>query len=128
MLRDCGFGLYRAVRGSSIRAALMGNSYMADPPENLVLELLRGMRSEVGELKSRLSEMATRSDVNSLRADLASDLLTSQKDTRDQIVGLRRAVVEYHSAVIGHGMIISELEARVRRMEQHLNLPAMEAH
>jgi hypothetical protein len=116
MLRGCGFGLYRAARRSSMRAVLMGNSYMADPPENLVLELLRGMRSEVGEIKSRLSEMATKSDVNSLREDLASDLLTSQKDTRDQIVGLRRAVVEYHSAVIGHGMIISDLEARVRRV------------
>ncbi len=50
-----------------------------------------------------------------------------QKDTREQIVGLRRAVVEYHSAVVGHGLIISELEERVRRLEQHLNLPSLEA-
>jgi hypothetical protein len=51
-----------------------------------------------------------------------------QKATRDQIVGLRRALVEYHSAVIGHGVLISELEARMRRVEQHLNLPAIDAH
>jgi hypothetical protein len=44
------------------------------------------------------------------------------------VVGLRRAVIEYHSAVLGHGVLISELEARVRRMEQHLNLPPLGAH
>ena len=66
------------------------------------------------------------SDLQSLRADVASDLMTMRKDTREQIVGLRRAVVEYHSAVVGHGLIISELEERVRRPEQHLNLPPLE--
>ena len=79
-----------------------------------------------------------RSDIHSLRADVASDLATMQakndaehKATRElgQIVGLRRAVVEYHSVVIGHGVLISELEARVRRVEQHLNLPPnLDAH
>ena len=75
-----------------------------------------------------------RSEMQSLRADVASDLHTldakieataaaTRKDLSEQIVGLRRAVVEYHSAVIGHGVLISELEARLRRLEQHLNLP-----
>jgi hypothetical protein len=36
-------------------------------------------------------------------------------------------VIEYHSAVVGHGLIISELEERVRRLEQHLNSPSLEA-
>ncbi len=51
-----------------------------------------------------------RSEIRSLRADVASDLHmldlkigTIRKDLSDQIVGLRRAVVEYHSAVVGHG-------------------------
>ena len=48
-----------------------------------------------------------------------------QKDTRDQIVGLRRAVIEYHSAVVGQGLIISELEERVRRLEQHSVCPVL---
>jgi hypothetical protein len=30
--------------------------------------------------------------------------------------------------VIGHRMIISDLEARLRRVEQHLNLSSSEAH
>jgi hypothetical protein len=57
--------------------------------------------------------------------DLISGL---RKETNEQISGLRRAVMEYHSSVIGHGMLISELEARVRRVEQHLDLPPMETH
>ena len=114
---------------------------MANEPENLVLALLRGIRAEIVDIKS---EMATKSDLadvraelQSLRADVASDLLAMQaksdaehKATREsaQIDGLRRQVFEYHSSVIGHGMLISELEARVRRMEKHLDLPPIGAN
>ena len=105
---------------------------MAGQPDNIVIEHLRGLRADIGDIKSEVrtlkSEMATKSDLHSLRADVAADDgLTMQKDTREQIVGLRRAVVEYHSAVIGHGLLISEREERVRRLEQHLNLPSLEA-
>ena len=111
---------------------------MAEQPDNIVIEHLRGLRADIrdvkaemqtlnGEVKTLKAEMATKSDLHSLRADVASDILTMQKDTRDQIVGLRRAVVEYHSAVVGHGTIISELEERVRKPEQHLDLPPLEA-
>ena len=112
---------------------------MAYEPENLVLALLRGIRAEVVDIKS---EMATKSDLadvraelQSLRADVASDLLAMQaqsgaehKATREVIDGLRRQVFEYHSSVIGHGMLISELEARVRRVEKHLDLPPIGAN
>jgi chromosome segregation ATPase len=112
---------------------------MANEPENLVLALLRGIRAEIADIKS---EMATKSDLadvraelQSLRADVASDLLAMQaksdaehKATREQVDGLRRQVFEYHSSVIGHGMLISELEARVRRMEKHLDLPPIGAN
>ena len=100
---------------------------MAEQPENIVIEHLRGLRKDIDDIKQTLkTEMATKSDLHSLRADVASDMLTMQKDTRDQIVGLRRAVIEYHSAVVGHGLIISELEGPVRRLERHLNLPSLE--
>ena len=66
-----------------------------------------------------------KSDMHTLRADVAADLLTTRKELGEQIVGLRRAVIDYHTSVIGHGVIISELEARVRRVEQHLNLPSL---
>ena len=39
------------------------------------------------------------------------------------LAGLRRAVTEYHASVLGHGIPISELDERVRRIELHLNLP-----
>ena len=107
---------------------------MAKQPDNIVIEHLRSLRGDIGDIKGDVQtlrtemrrEMATKSDLHSLRADVASDMLTMQKDTREQIVGLRRAVIEYHSAVVGHGLIISEPEERVRRLEQHLKLPSLE--
>jgi len=33
-----------------------------------------------------------------------------------------RSAVNYHSTVLGHGVLISELDERVRRIERHLKL------
>jgi hypothetical protein len=106
---------------------------MSDEPESLVLQMLRQMRAEMGdiradmptrsdiaELKEEITEV--KSDVRSVRADVASDMIVTRKEMTEQVAGLRRAVMEYHTSVIGHGIVISELEARVRRVEQHLNL------
>jgi hypothetical protein len=109
---------------------------MSNEPESLMLRLLREMRAEIGavraETASMRGEMATkddlRSEINSLRADVVSDIAILRKEVGEQITGLRRSVVEYHSSVIGHGILISELEARMRRVEQHLNLPAIDTH
>jgi hypothetical protein len=109
---------------------------MSTEPDNLVLRMLRDLRTEIGEMRA---EMATKSDlaelrlemrseIGSLRADVASDMAVLRKDVGEQVAGLRRAVIEYHSSVIGHGVLISELEARVRRVEQHLDLPAFDQH
>jgi signal transduction histidine kinase len=103
---------------------------MSREPENLVLRALRDIRADVAGTKAEL-----KSEMRSLRADVASVILTvnakidaTRKDLSDQIMGLRRAVVDYHSVVIGHGVLIRELEARLRRVEQHLNLAAGDAH
>jgi hypothetical protein len=106
---------------------------MSEEPASLILELLRQMRAELGDVRSDMATKADlaslRSDVaaemHSLRADVAADILTARKELGEQIVGLRRAVIDYHTSVIGHGVIISELEARMRRVEQHLNLPSL---
>jgi hypothetical protein len=103
-------------------------------PENLVLALLREIRGDVADIRSTTTtktELAgLRSDVQSLRADVASDLAALEEQLSDQekrlseqIAGLRRAVMEYHSTAIGHGVLFTEIEERVRRIEQHLNLP-----
>jgi hypothetical protein len=55
---------------------------------------LESVRSEVADLGS---------DMHSLRADVAPDILTTGKELSEQIVGLRRAVIDYHTSVIGHG-------------------------
>lgn len=103
---------------------------MSDEPESLVLQLLRDMRAEMGDMRAEI-----KSDMHSLRADVAADFIEvrreiagARKEMGEQIVGLRRAVVEYHTSVIGHGMLISDLEARVRRIEQHLELPIQDGH
>jgi chromosome segregation ATPase len=103
-------------------------------PDNIVLHLLREMRGDIKDMRAEMAtkadiarlETEVRSEMKSLRADVASDLHNldakvdkTRKELSEQIVGLRRAVVEYHSAVVGHGMIISDLEARLRRVEQH---------
>jgi len=93
---------------------------MPDEPDNLVLQLLREIRVEQTQTNDRIDELGrvVASDLHELNAKLDA----TRKDLSEQIVGLRRAVVEYHSAVIGHGMIIADLEARIRRVELHLNL------
>lgn len=40
-----------------------------------------------------------------------------------KVDGLRQAVTAYHATVPGHGILIPGLDARVRRLEQHLDLP-----
>jgi hypothetical protein len=99
-------------------------------PENLAL--LRDMRGEMADMRENMATRADvadlRSEMHSLRADVASDLMTVEKRLSEQIVGLRCAVMEYHSSAVGHGVLITEFEERLRRVEQHLNLPPIEAH
>jgi hypothetical protein len=131
----------RGYSGQRRRAVTAGSDAvtiapMSSEPESLILELLRQMRSELATkadvegLRSGVTKgdlNALRSELRSLRADLASDLIATRKELSEQIVGLRRAVMEYHTTVIGHGAAISDLEARVRRVEQHLNLRSLSA-
>ena len=112
---------------------------MSTEPDNLVLQLLRDLRAEIGDMRAETATKADiadlRSEMGSLRADVASDFIEVRreiagvrKELGEQVVGLRRAVVEYHTSVIGHGIIISDLEARLRRVGQHLDLPPLDAH
>jgi DNA integrity scanning protein DisA with diadenylate cyclase activity len=81
---------------------------MSEEPESLILQVLRDMRADTAELKSDMrtlrADMAeVKSDMQTLRADVAADFIDTRreiagvrKELSEQIVGLRRAVVEYH--------------------------------
>ena len=108
-------------------------------PENVVLHLLREMREDMRDMRATMAtkdDLAElRSEVKSLRADVASDLLNLEKRMNDQerrlndqFVALRRSVMEYHSTAVGHGMLYSELDERVRRIEQRLEIAPSDPH
>jgi hypothetical protein len=100
-------------------------------PDNLVLILLREMRAEMAtkadmtalkvELKADIADV--RSEISSLRADVASDLMALEKRMDERFDHLNRSVTAYHSTVVGHGVLIGELEERQGRVEAHLKLP-----
>lgn len=111
---------------------------MSDEPENFTLALLRRIDAKVDTLRDEMSAMrvdmvtkeelraevsSVSAEMTSLRADVASDFLVMEKRLSDQIAGLRRSVMEYHSSAIGHGVLLTELEERVRRLEQHAGFP-----
>jgi hypothetical protein len=97
---------------------------MSTEPDSLILQILRQMRAEAvtktdlealradlrAELASKSELGALRSELKSLRADVASDLMTTRKELGDQIVGLRRAVVDFtlRSSVTGFSSAISK--------------------
>ena len=96
-------------------------------PDNLVLQILRETRAEMADMRAEIADV--RSDMKSGFADVASDMINldakidkTRKELSDQVVGLRRAVMEYHSSAIGHGLLFTEIEERVRKIEHHLNL------
>ncbi len=86
---------------------------MTEEPASLIRELLRQMRAEAvtkadlealradlrAELASKDELAELRSEMHSLRADVASDILSLPKELGEQIVSLRRAVIEYHTSV-----------------------------
>jgi hypothetical protein len=84
---------------------------MTTEPESLVLQLLRALRGDLAkldakpdktrsELKSEFkTRLRLRGETNSLRADLASDMLAFHKQTGEQIEDLRQTILDYHSAV-----------------------------
>jgi len=74
---------------------------------------VRGLRARMDNLEIRMSNLEIRmgkleQEVSAFKADLAS---------------AREEVRAYHHTVVGHGILISELEARTSRIEAHLGLP-----
>jgi hypothetical protein len=66
----------------------------------------QAVQSLAGEMRAGFADVRTRLD----RVETGLD-------------DVRHTLTEYHSAVIGHGILISDLEARIRRLERHVGLP-----
>lgn len=79
-----------------------------------VMAMLQNVLATQQEMRTEL-----RAEIQALRTEHGAKL----DDLSGQVGNLRQAVAEYHSSVIGHGVLISQLEDRVRRIEQHLKLP-----
>jgi hypothetical protein len=95
---------------------------MTEEPSSLILELLRQMRAELGDVRSDVgdarsdisqirADMVTQadlaslrgdvaSDMHTLRADVAADLLTTRKELGEQIAALRQTVIDYHAMAL----------------------------
>jgi len=84
----------------------------------------------VYQLLSQVAEAVTRHDwaLEALGRDMAEmrrDMTNMDRSIKAEIADLRQTVVHYHASVIGHGILISDLDVRVRRIEEHLSLPSL---
>ena len=77
------------------------------------------------QLLSQVAEAVTRHEriLASIEKTMATK--TELAGLKSELAELRQTVTHYHSSVVGHGILISDLEARIRRVEEHLDLPSV---
>ena len=89
-----------------------------------VARTVAGHDSRLDSIDSRLDTVDRRLDTVDRRLDAVDRRLDAVDRKLDDLAAglgsLREAVTHYHSTVIGHGILISELDERVRRIERHL--------
>jgi hypothetical protein len=101
---------------------------MTEEPTSLILELLRQMRAELGDVRAEISQiradMATKADLASLRADLHTlhadilgDTLSTRKALSAEIAGLHRTVMDYHATALRLCPSLRRLSAPVARTD-----------
>jgi hypothetical protein len=91
-----------------------------------VARTVTGHDRKLDDLSAEVAEVrAVVGGLNGVVAGLSDIVAGHDRKLDDLAAGLaslRDAVTHYHSSVLGHGMLISELEERVRRIERHLKL------
>lgn len=92
-----------------------------------VLAIVRGladgqiaMRAELRDLTTGQQEFRAELHDHSRKLDEHGRRLD---DLAAGLAGLRQAMTEYHATVLGHRVLFSQFEERVRRIERHLELP-----
>ncbi|MEO8714060.1 MAG: hypothetical protein ABI369_03510 [Acetobacteraceae bacterium] len=73
------------------------------------------------QLLTHVAQTATRHDVR--LESLERRMGDLERTTKEGIADVRQALTQYHASVMGHGILITELDVRLRRVEQHLKLP-----
>ena len=85
-----------------------------------------GLRDEMRERLQRIEARQDALEALVRQHTRRLDTLTLEvANIRHDLNMLRVAVRDYHGAVIGHGLQLTELDERVRRIEQHLGLSRM---
>jgi len=84
-----------------------------------VYQLLTQVARTVAGHDRKLDDLST--EVAGLREVVAAHD-RKLDDLAAGLASLRDTVTHYHSSVLGHGILISKLDERVRRIERHLRL------
>jgi hypothetical protein len=90
----------------------------------MIESVIVGQEAMRGEVRSEIAGL--RGDIAALRADHGrrlDRLETGLNQVVSDVAGLRDAVTQYHGSVMGHGILLTEHDERLRRVEQHLGLP-----
>lgn len=99
---------------------------MAEVDIAAVFSLLGTVASDVREQTRKLNEViGTVNDHGRKLTELATDLGDLKQDVSSLKIGqatIRKEIADYHSSVLGHGILISELDERVRRIERQLGI------
>ncbi len=120
---------------------------MSEEPENLTLALLRKLDAKIEKLQlevayirdvmtTKCDSVDIRKEITSFRAQFVCDLAAFEKRSfeqerrlSDRIAERRSTAVEHHFSALDHGLLLTEFEERLRRLERHVGLlPEGEAH
>lgn len=94
---------------------------------------LDGVESHLDHIDGRLDRIEVRLDHLDARMDALEALVRQLARRVDGITidlaalkreaaSLRQAITDYHGSVLGHGVLLTELEERLARVERHLDL------
>lgn len=101
---------------------------MAEVDIGGVFQLLGSMAGDLRQIKEQHG--AKLETLSNAVSELKQDMVVVKHDIGDLkhgLASLNQTVTEYHAAVLGHGVSITDLDERLRRVEQHLGLPPVAA-
>ncbi len=89
-------------------------------------QLLTEVAQTVRGHSERFEQIDRRFEQIDRRFDQVGDVLNEHSRKIDDVAAglreLRSTLYQYHEAVVGHGMSLTRLDERVRRIEEHLHL------